>query len=171
MRPQPGCPTSILVNRIDQAATVLLADGAPKPILGGPSLTEDTSGTAPFLALWVLRFDSPVSDGDALGWAAAVFGEAPIDLHFIAHRIGDQPADVRGFSAGDSLLIQRQGATVTQLRDRFSGNGERELMCLSAVTRPATTVAIVCRSTTLAPPDRQGMLQRMLDDDLNAIRF
>lgn len=156
MKPAPGCPKAGQVERLNENALMLKATGKVKPTFGvvDPEGGEDSSGKAPGLVLLVLRFDRAVHDAKLLDLAKGEFGDGAVrDLPFDKQLPGSPALKARGYL----------------VRDSESG---RNLLCISAADDGTVTLAVICRTTTLeAESDQIGMLERMSQDDLGAIRF
>lgn len=155
IKPQPECPRKMQIDRVKQQALMLKAAGKFMPTLGAADPRgDDNSKKAPLLFLTVLRFDRSVYEPGLLDFWKAQFDQLSItDLDFERELSGNPTIRTRGFL----------------VRDVEPG---RNLLCLSAVDDPTVTLAIVCRSTTHeSKSDQIGMLERMSQDDLTAIRF
>jgi hypothetical protein len=156
MKPPPECPRSRRIAKFNENALVLSADGKIKPTLGAvdPEGGEDSSGKAPWLIVFILRFDREVDVGRPLDLAKAQFDGGTVSALPFDKDLGGNPAL---HALGFVLHADESG---------------RNAVCLMALDDGTVTLAIICRSTTYTTEnDRIGMLDRMSQDDVGAIRF
>jgi hypothetical protein len=156
MTPSPECPKPERVQKFNENALVLKAGGKIEPTFGAvdPEGGEDSSGKAPGLVVIIVRFDREVYVGKPFEFAKAQFdaGEAR-ELAFDKELGGNPNLHAQGFLLHDD-------------------DGGRDLVCLAALDDGTVTMAVICRTTTYkTESDQIGLLERMSQDDLGAIRF